>query len=167
MENEINITTSWITALECQKDKDGLLFSSLFPGLVLWQAYTFLNTHTKYSIRLGLVDNTKLGLARARDLPVTMTLSLPRETFEYLVHAAFLTLFGATCMHIQVMQWTITPSIWSVLALSGQHKTGLDQDQGSSGDNNMLSSLRNVWVSRSLCVPQGLCHFRFGVLTDL
>ena len=51
---------------------------------------------------MGLVDNTRLGLSRPKDLPVTKTLALPRSCFVYIVHAVILTLLGTTFLQIQV-----------------------------------------------------------------
>ncbi len=64
--------------------------SPLFcAGLVFWQLYLFCRTYPRYSSRLGLVDNARLGLARPRDPdPPTKTLSLPRPAFVYVAHAA-------------------------------------------------------------------------------
>ena len=73
--------------------------------MIFWQFLVFFSTHYRYVLRLGLVDNTALGLAKPRDPPMTVSLSLPRPCFVYLVHAIFLVLFGFICMHVQVWQF--------------------------------------------------------------
>ena len=70
--------------------------------MVAAQAYCFISAHPRYAARLGLVDNSRLGLPAPRDLPKTATLSLPRECLVYIAHAAFLSAFSLTCMHIHV-----------------------------------------------------------------
>ena len=56
---------------------------------------------------------SRLGLPTPKDLPKTASLSLPRECLVYIAHAAFLSAFSLTCMHIHVRAqpwWTKLPT---------------------------------------------------------
>ena len=84
----------------------------MFSALVLWQFYAFVKAHFKYAVRLGLVDNSTLGLIPPREAPVTSTLALPRQALVYVFHAAFLALVGLFCMHVQVTECKLFKRIY-------------------------------------------------------
>ncbi len=63
--------------------------------LVLWQAGQFFKFHKRFCMRLGLVDNTLLGLQRPKTLAWTLTKALPRDALIYLLQA-ILIIFSTT-----------------------------------------------------------------------
>ncbi|TRY77452.1 hypothetical protein TCAL_08012 [Tigriopus californicus] len=71
-------------------------------GLILWQLVAFMKIHKKYALRLGLVDNSLLGIPRLKDPPLTTTWTLPRECFVYIVHSALLAIICLFFNRIQV-----------------------------------------------------------------
>ncbi len=79
----------------------GFFLIFVFLGLVFWQLYLFFKAHPRYATRMGLVDNTRLGLSKPRDAPMTKTYALPRPTFVYTGHAALLALLGLTFFQVQ------------------------------------------------------------------
>eukprot|EP00095_Tigriopus_kingsejongensis_P007058 maker-scaffold146_size311726-snap-gene-2.21 protein:Tk07058 transcript:maker-scaffold146_size311726-snap-gene-2.21-mRNA-1 annotation:"gpi mannosyltransferase 2" len=59
-------------------------------GLIIWHFYMFLKINWRFSMRLGLVDNSLIGIPRVREHPATSTSTLPRRSFVYLVHVLVL-----------------------------------------------------------------------------
>jgi len=74
----------------------------LFSALIFWQSFLFLKVHRRFCMRLGLVDNTHLGMAKPRAAPVTWTRALPRECLIYLFHALTLAMAAIFSMPIHV-----------------------------------------------------------------
>ena len=63
----------------------------------------FVNGHFRYCCRLGLIDNTLLGLAKPKQQKsVFECRTLPRECYLYMIHAIGIAIVGAVFMPIQV-----------------------------------------------------------------
>ena len=72
-------------------------------ALILWQAKSFFLQNTRYCIRLGLIDNALLGLAKIRQQKTSFAArSLPRECFIYMVVALAILAVGAVFVSVQV-----------------------------------------------------------------
>ena len=70
--------------------------------LILRQINQFFKIHKKYCCRLGLVDNTLLGMAKPKGLSWTLTKALPRDALIYLLQALLLILSTVSLTSLQV-----------------------------------------------------------------
>ena len=71
--------------------------------LVLWQVGHFFKMHKRYCMRLGLVDNTMLGLNKPKSLSWIITKALPREALIYLLQALLLILSSVSLASVQTV----------------------------------------------------------------
>ena len=88
---------------------------------MLWQTKAFFVQNTRFCIRLGLIDNALLGLAKIRQQRSSYAArSLPRDCFVYMVHVLGLALFGALFVPVQVASRLIlctSPVLYWIAAL--------------------------------------------------
>merc|ERR1712110_1239602 len=64
--------------------------------LLMWQVKAFFLQNTRFCIRLGLIDNAQLGLAKIRQMRSSYAArSLSRDCFVYMIHALGILIFGA------------------------------------------------------------------------
>ena len=76
---------------------------NFFTALLGWQLLRFLTGHFRYCCRLGLIDNTLLGLAKPKQQKsVFACRTLPRECYLYMIHSIGIAIVGVVFVPIQV-----------------------------------------------------------------
>lgn len=71
--------------------------------LVLWQTGQFFKMNKKFCYRLGLVDNTLLGMNKPKSLSWNLTKALPREALIYILQAVLIVLSTISLTTFQVI----------------------------------------------------------------
>jgi len=91
-------------------------------GLIIWQMRAFFSHNSRFCIRLGLIDNAQLGLAKVRQVRSSFAArSLSRDTFIYMIHAMGLVMVGAIFVPVQIAVRLIlcsSPVIYWIAALT-------------------------------------------------
>ena len=103
--------------------------------LVLWQVGHFFKMHKRYCIRLGLVDNTMLGLNKPRTLSWIITKALPREALIYLLQALLLILSSISLASVQTVcriMLACNPILYWIAALT---TTSIDREPVPATEN--------------------------------
>ena len=79
------------------------VFLFYVTALLAWQLLRFINGHFRYCCRLGLIDNTLLGLAKPKQQKSVFEYrTLPRECYLYMIHSIGIAAVGIVCVPIQV-----------------------------------------------------------------